>query len=355
MNASGGTPVHLFDNGSAPAWSPDGTKIVFNSSLGITVMNADGSNPTGLTSGSLADWQPIPINAYPRPAGAYPMRASLVPAYEPCTSPNRTHGPPLGFGSCNPPAQEPGQLTVGTPDANGQGAKSLGSLRVITLTGNPATTADEADVRVLANITDVRMRSDLSDYTGDLEARFTIQITDKNNTPHPGGPGAATVQALTHSHPIPCAGTANTTRRLHLPARHHRRGPAAGSGGREAARDLGAGRDPRPRRRRQPVPDAGTVRPLVTGPGRPACAGSPSSIGVVRQPSSVCAFVESGAAFQVKKYSWPRESSGGLPINRDSPSLPAASARAAGIGSVGGTQPRPATRTTVLARSRSGM
>ena len=51
------------------------------------------------------DWQPIPINAYPRPAGAYPMRASLVPAYEPCISPNRTHGPPLGFGSCSPPAQ----------------------------------------------------------------------------------------------------------------------------------------------------------------------------------------------------------------------------------------------------------
>ena len=67
---------------------------------------------------------------------------------------------------------------------------------------------------MLANITDVRMRSDLSDYTGDLEARFTIQITDNNNTPHPGGPGAATVQALTHSLPIPCAGTADTSDRL---------------------------------------------------------------------------------------------------------------------------------------------
>jgi len=214
VNAIGGTPVLLFDNGSpayAPAWSPDGTNIVFNSSLGITVMNADGSNPTGLTSGSLPDWQPIPVNAYPRPAGAYPMRVSLVPAYQPCSAPNRTHGPPLGFGSCNPPAQEPGQLTVGTPDANGQGAKSVGSLRITTLTGNPATTADEADVSLRANITDVRMRSDLSDYTGDLEARLRIQITDKNNTPHPGGPGAATVQELTHSQPIPCAGTANET------------------------------------------------------------------------------------------------------------------------------------------------
>ena len=55
------------------------------------------------------------------------MRVSLVPAYEPCTSPNRTHGPPLAFGSCARPPRHPGQLTVGTPDSNGQGAKSLGS------------------------------------------------------------------------------------------------------------------------------------------------------------------------------------------------------------------------------------
>jgi hypothetical protein len=203
-------------NTGGSGWSPDGTRITFIGAglpqgLGIYTMAADGTDVSFVAPGWGPGWQPIPINAYPRPAGAYPMRVSLVPAYEPCSSPNRTHGPPLGFGSCNPPSQEPGQLTVGTPDSNGQGAKSVGHLRVITLTGNPATPADEADVRVLANITDVRMRSDLSDYTGDLEARFTIQITDKNNTPHPGGPGAATVQELTHSHQIPCAETANTT------------------------------------------------------------------------------------------------------------------------------------------------
>jgi hypothetical protein len=53
--------------------------------------------------------------------------------------------------------------------------------------------------------------SDLSDYTGDLEARLTVQITDKDNTPHPGGPGAATVQAFTHSQPISCTATGDTT------------------------------------------------------------------------------------------------------------------------------------------------
>jgi hypothetical protein len=177
------------------------------------IMNADGSGAVAIAPWQTFDtsWQPIPINAYPRPVGAYPTRVSLVPAYEPCGSPNRTHGPPLGFGSCNPPSQEPGQLTLGTPDSNGQGAKSVGSLRVTTLTGIPATTADEADVKVLGKITDVRVRSDLSDYTGDLQARLRIQITDKDNTPHPGGPGAATVQEFTQSLPIPCAESADTT------------------------------------------------------------------------------------------------------------------------------------------------
>ena len=66
-------------------------------------------------------------------------------------------------------------------------------------------------MKVLGNITDVRLRSDLSDYTGDLEARLRIQITDKDNTPHPGGPGAATVQEFTQSLPIPCAASADTT------------------------------------------------------------------------------------------------------------------------------------------------
>ena len=54
-------------------------------------------------------------------------------------------------------------------------------------------------------------RSNLSDYSGDLEARLRIQITDSDNTPHPGGPGVATVQELTQSLPIPCAASADTT------------------------------------------------------------------------------------------------------------------------------------------------
>jgi hypothetical protein len=205
------------------SWAPDGTQIAFSDQAACTpgciwdvfMMDADGSNVTQITTNEdfhEVDWQSIPINAYARPKAASPVQVSLVPAYEQCTAPNRTHGPPLGFSSCNPPQQSSSQLTVGTPDANGQAAKAASYIRVGVRVGNPATPADEADVHMRGTITDVRNASDLSDYTGDLTIRLVAQITDKNNTPHPGGgTGAATVQEFTHSHPVSCAATADTT------------------------------------------------------------------------------------------------------------------------------------------------
>ena len=41
--------------------------------------------------------------------------ASLVPAYNQCTSPNRTHGPSLAHPSCNPPSQASDNVTVVPP------------------------------------------------------------------------------------------------------------------------------------------------------------------------------------------------------------------------------------------------
>ena len=39
--------------------------------------------------------------SYPRPKGASPMRASLIPfLLAPCSSPDRVHGPPLSYPSC---------------------------------------------------------------------------------------------------------------------------------------------------------------------------------------------------------------------------------------------------------------
>ena len=56
-----------------PVWSPDQTKIAFGGrySGGIHTANSDGTGKTLIAADfDLPDWQPIPINAYPRPVGA---------------------------------------------------------------------------------------------------------------------------------------------------------------------------------------------------------------------------------------------------------------------------------------------
>jgi hypothetical protein len=112
----------------------------------------------------------------------------LVPAYEPCTAPNREHGPTLAFGSCAPPTQSSQYLTVGTADSNGHATRFIGSVRLDTVLGNPSTAADEADVGLKVDIADVLCAVDLpssacsgvlSDYAGELQGSFTARITDR--------------------------------------------------------------------------------------------------------------------------------------------------------------------------------
>jgi TolB protein len=116
-----------------------------------------------------------------RPKGATPLRVALVPAYSPCVAPDRTHGPALAFPSCAAPAQTSAHLTVGTPDANGPAANSIGSVRLDALTG---------DFRIAASVTDVRCAAALPtcgaantaggpDYTGELRASFAVRQNDK--------------------------------------------------------------------------------------------------------------------------------------------------------------------------------
>ena len=141
-----------------------------------------------------------PATGYPRPQGASPLRVSIVPSFEQCTGPNSQHGSPLAFGSCAPPQLTSSRLTLGTPDANGSAANSLGSIAYSVRPG---------DVRVDVSITDVRRQATLADYTGELSVEQIVQITDGLNGP--AQTEAATVQASPFRLAIPCAATAAST------------------------------------------------------------------------------------------------------------------------------------------------
>jgi Tol biopolymer transport system component len=223
MNADGSGVTNLTNTGAGveerPVWAPAGNKLAFTkgafTAAEVWTMNPDGTGQVQITTNSFLDaqpsWQPS-VLGFPRPAGASPLKVSLVPAYVKCAGTNRTHGPPLAHPSCSPPVQYSHQATVGSPDANGQGAKSIGSAKMAVLAGDPATPADEADVRLDASITDVRNKPLLTDYQGQLQVTVSLRLTDRDNgVSAPGGVDAATVADSPFSFTLPCAGTSDTT------------------------------------------------------------------------------------------------------------------------------------------------
>ncbi len=165
-------------NDKDPDVSPNGTKIVFTSDRDgdsdLYVMNIDGTGVTELTDTpgfeSAPDWQAGP-EGYPRPKGATPLRTPLVPAFEECTAPNRTHGPPLAFGSCNPPAATGRSATVGTT--------SIGHVR-LSVVPLPDSTWE---ARVTASLSDVKRLADGADAPGALDLTLIPQVTDDANSP----------------------------------------------------------------------------------------------------------------------------------------------------------------------------
>jgi hypothetical protein len=210
-------------------WSPDGTKFLAGgggiAQSDIYTANIDGTDVTYLTNNGNSgirdenpDWQPITVN-YPRPKGATPFKTYLVPAFKQCTAPDRTHGAPLAFPSCSSPQQTSSYLTVGTPDSNGLAPTARGSVEYTTVVGNSATPANEADVKIAVDILGVLNKAGLTPYSGELSADAGLRITDKNNTPDPGGTGAGTVQDTSFPVTVPCtsgscsvATTANAVR-----------------------------------------------------------------------------------------------------------------------------------------------
>ena len=153
------------------------------------------------------------IGNYPRPKGATPLRVTLVPAFNQCTVGNRTHGPPLAFGSCNPPVQQSNAVTIGSPDANGAAANSNNSVRY-TVFFNPGG-VDDTDVGIETGITDLRCKAgttacgsansaDGADYTGQVQVTSALRITDPLSTE------SATVMDTPLNITLSCAATAST-------------------------------------------------------------------------------------------------------------------------------------------------
>jgi hypothetical protein len=184
---------------TAPSGSPEQVTVTGLPTNGQTVYFAErASDDSGNTS--LIAHATL-VTGYPRARGATPLRASLTIAYKPCSSPNSSHGAPLAYASCKPPQQASNQLTVGTPDSNGRGANSIGAMTYRVVSG---------DVRIGFSLTDVRNKSDLSDYAGELQADQTLRITDHNN----GGPSpieTGTVQDTNFPVAVPCNTTISTT------------------------------------------------------------------------------------------------------------------------------------------------
>jgi hypothetical protein len=149
------------------------------------------------------------VTGFPRPKGATPTRISLVPAFNQCTSPNRTHGPSLAFPSCASPVQTSSVLTIGSPDNNGFAANFVGSIRFIVVPGNTTTDADEADVKLVVAMSDIRNRPSGTDYVGRVLAEAELQITDNSNAAEAPEPG--TVQKFRFQWPVDCVSTTSTT------------------------------------------------------------------------------------------------------------------------------------------------
>jgi hypothetical protein len=146
-------------------------------------------------------------DGYARPKGATPVSVPLVNAYDQCLAPNRTHGAPLAWPSCSPPALSSAQLTSGTPDANGKAPNATALVAYAVRTGDPSTAQDDADVRLVARLTDVRRRQDLADYTGELSLLTAVRLTD--NASGSATTDRATVEDFTLPARMPCAVTAD--------------------------------------------------------------------------------------------------------------------------------------------------
>jgi len=180
-------------------------------------VGSDLADPDSADNAASAGTTVDPAVGYPRPRGATPFRASLVPAYAACAAPNRVHAAPLEHPSCHPPLPASSHLTVGTPDANGAAANSIGAFRLAVRTN---TSPASNDVLVSGSLTDVRCVAAMdacgasnviggSDYAGELQATYELRLTDRFSGD--GGGTPATVIDTSSPVTMACASTADAS------------------------------------------------------------------------------------------------------------------------------------------------
>ena len=144
--------------------------------------------------------------SHPRPKGATPLRASLVPAYNQCAAPNRTHGAP-----------QPDTTVLMNAVARLWLANALGFVlfRVLppSFNGEVRVTATISDVRCLpgtaAAVCNSANAADGPDYSGQLQCDTTIRISDHFNGPNRDE--AATVVDIPFPLNAFCVNTADTS------------------------------------------------------------------------------------------------------------------------------------------------
>jgi hypothetical protein len=189
----------------AGAFPADGYKVSQGQVIRLHSEYQNGNaQPQTDAMGIMMAWFALPNPQYPRPGGGSPYRVPLVPAYRQCTTAtqNANHVAPLGQDSCSPPVEDSDVLTTGT--TGGQN----GSAKFVVQNGNPGTPADEANVNISVSVTDVRRKSDGTDYAGPALLESRIRVTDRANV----GVESGTVKDNVHlSVPLNCVTTASTT------------------------------------------------------------------------------------------------------------------------------------------------
>ena len=149
----------------------------------------------GSCTGSTGSHSDVGSRLCPRPRVRRPLRVPLVPAYVECTAPDRVHGAATRISEL-----QSANAVIGGADrrpvVEWAPDRFIGSVRISAVAGDPTTHADEADVRLKLDVTDVRRKSDLADYGGILLVPLDIRLTDRyNGCCRVGGPQAATVAA----------------------------------------------------------------------------------------------------------------------------------------------------------------